>query len=230
MSFALPLYAPVTPPAPDPIPAFVRRTEHRGSRGTLPSEKHSGGVGHTTAAQHNAMLLLELMHGVVDYSAYPLGVEVRPDWGVGFTYWPAIGLDLLGGRRAVLDIVYADDHDDRQRLGFDAALKAQLDAMGVQSIQMSEPVLRGDPRLRVAREIRRACGTRFTEADVFSLIGYLAEQPGPTPLGHLRRDHDDGDQVVAMACVLGMRRRLVLQLNGASLNACSVSLPRKEAV
>lgn len=230
MSFALPLYSPVAPLAQEIIPAFVRRTEHRGTRGTLPSEKHSGGVSHTTAAQHNAMLLLELMHGVVDYSAYPFGIEVRPDWNAGFTYWPAIGLELLGGRRAVLDIVYADDHRDRLRLGFDAALKEQLDAMGVQFLQMSEPALRGDPRLGVAREIRRACGTHFTEADVFALIGYLAERPGPTPLGHLRRDHDNGDQVLAMACVLSMRRRLVLRLNDASLNACSVSLPGREVV
>lgn len=213
-----------------PQPTFVRRCQHRALRGMLPSEKLRGAAAWTVNAQRNAMLLLEIAHDVVAYRAWPLEVEVRVGRNTSLTYFPSMGLTFADGRRAVLDFIYSDDLPHRESLGFDSALGAALARLGWGLVLMRESSLRADPRLALAREIRRASGRSVNEAASFALCKHVSEKGGSTTLGNLRSEANDGDAAVTSACVLIMRRALTISIDQPSLDNCRISLPSRELV
>jgi hypothetical protein len=205
-------------------PAFVRRCAHRGLNARAPSEKLGRTVSWTTKAQGLLVNLMEVTHSVVHFQPWAHPVTIRAGWGEPFEYWPALGLTGATGRRVAIDIAYERDREDRESLGFERLLETALAAQGVQLDTMSEEALVTAPRAAVARSMARYVGVPVTGTSVARLRGVLAANGGSATLAQLRASGPNGNEIVAVACVLGMRRRLRLDVSKEGLDLSSVSL------
>ncbi len=205
-------------------PAFIRRCAHRSSAARAPSEKLGRIVAWTTRAQGFLVNLMEVTHSVVDFQPWAFPVTLRVGWGEPFEYWPALGFTGESGRRVAVDVFYEKDRDDRESVRFERLLDEALTAQGFYLTAMSEEALASAPKTAVARMMVRFAGVATTSACVARLREVLATHGGSTTLGQLRRSAADGGELVAAACVLGMRRRLRLDVSKDGLDASSVSL------
>ncbi|MDJ0390081.1 hypothetical protein QMO56_18385 [Roseomonas sp. E05] len=205
-------------------PVFVRRCAHRGLNARAPSEKLGRTVSWTTTAQGFLVNLMEVTHSVVHYQPWAHPVTIRAGWGEPFEYWPALGVTGATGRRIAIDIVYERDGKERESLGFERLLEAALASQGVQLTAMSEEALVTDPRTAVARSMARYVGVPVTEASVARLRQVLAANGGSATLAQLRASAPEDNEIVAVGCVLGMRRRLRLDVSKKGLDFSSVTL------
>ncbi|WP_338661249.1 hypothetical protein VQH23_13480 [Pararoseomonas sp. SCSIO 73927] len=192
--------------------------------GRAPSEKLGYPTTWTTPSQARLGGLLEVTHGAVSYGPWPFKVTLRAGWSQPFEYWPAMGFTTMDGSQVAIDVVHDHDMDDRIAMDFDHLLEEALDARGIRLVRMREIHLATDRKVVIARQMARYVGTSVPAEDAEQLRGLIGRHGGRMTLGQIRTSGEDGVLRMAQACVLGMRRRLLLGLDVGGLAASTVSL------
>lgn len=192
--------------------------------GRAPSEKLGCPVSWSTPSQARIAYLLEVTHGVVSYGPWPLKVTLRAGWSDPFEFWPAMGFTAIDGSRCAIDVVHDHDMDDRISMDFDRLLEDALDTCGIRLVRMREVHLATDRKVAIAKRMARYVGTSVPAEDAEQLRGLIGRHGGRMTLGGIRTSGEDGVLRMAQACVLGMRRRLCLELDAGGLEASTVGL------
>lgn len=205
-------------------PDFIRRCGRRNLMGRAPSEKLGRAVSWSTASQGRIVNLLEVTHSIVAYEPWPFKVTLRAGWNEAFEYWPAMGFTCADGSRGAIDVVHDRDLSNRVGMNFDQLLKDALTVRGVRLVLYPEISLATDRKVMVARQMSRYVGTSVPDMDADLLRQMIGGHGGRMTLGQIKVFSADGAHRMAQACVLGMRRRLRLDLDSAGLEQSTVSL------
>jgi hypothetical protein len=213
--------APVTAAIVDHVARLAEQRRFRQARGMFPSEKMRSPVSWTTLYQRDAMMLLELQHGVVDYEAWPVCVHLRVGAEL-FEYHPSLGLTMEDGRKTALDMFSERDCTLSERSTFEAVLRPALAEQGYGLIRVGEQGIRQDRCLTNAREVIRSAGWPVGEGARFGCVRRLAQSGGSATLGTLAAEDL---KLSGTARVLAMRRVLAIDLRSPSLADCVVRLP-----
>ncbi len=205
------------------IARLVAFNSYRQRRGMLASEKMRGPVFWTTDAQKNAMILFELHDAVTSYSAWPITVPLVVD-GLCYEYRPALGLTMSDGRKVAVVLVRSEDQGTARQLAFDQLLIGVLASVGFGVIFMPEDGIRNDPRLKNARAVMRSSGWAVGPAEQFQCVRLVTQFGGSATIGQLAETGPSGRELSCVACVLAMRRILLIDLRAPDLRACRVGL------
>ena len=217
-----------SPPACPEVPAFIRRSRYRSSRARATSEKLGRVLEWTTGSQGDLGNLLEVTHGVVSYGFWPRPVTVRSGWEEPQEYWPAVGLRSESGQTTFVDVVQPQDEADRARLDFKHVLADALDREGIRLLTITAVQVETDPKLRIAKEVRRYTCFPLSDDNLGSELSDLMDAGGGTvPLGALQATGPQGEHLLARACVLVMRRALRLSIHPDGLMASTAHSPRR---
>ena len=219
-----------SPPACPEAPAFIRRSKHRNSRSRATSEKLGRVLEWTTGDQGSIGTLLEVTHGVVSYGFWPRPVTVRSGWESPHKYWPAMELRTESGQTTFVDVVQPQDEAERARLDFEHVLGDALGKEGIGLLTISSIQVMADPKLRIAKEVRRYTCSPLSDDNLGSELSDLMDAGGGTvPLGTLQTAGPRGGLLVARACVLIMRRALRLSIHPEGLMTSTVHAVRPGA-
>ena len=217
-----------SPPACPEAPTFIRRSRHRNSRARATSEKLGRVLEWTTGDQGSIGTLLEVTHGVVSYGFWPRAVTVRSGWESPHEYWPAVELRTESGQTTVVDVVQPEDEADRRSMGFEGLLADALGKEGIGLLTISSIQVMADPKLPIAKEVRRYTCSPLSNDSLGSELSDLMDAAGGTvTLGALQGTGLRGERLVARACVLVMRRALRLSIHPSGLMASTVRSPRR---
>ena len=199
----------------------VERRRYRQRRGIFVSEKMGGPINWTTAGQCDALTLLEFVHEVTAVETWPEPVllDIGPS---GCAYPASIGLTYANGRRGILDLVRADDGGTPHGKALHASLARTLAADGILFMQHDPRHLRHDPRFPNALAALRSVRAPVDEADEFGFLRMLRKHGAPIKLKEL---DVRGARLADTACVLAMRRSVLIDLSAPSPGDCAVSLP-----
>lgn len=203
------------------VAAAVERRRFRQRRGIFVSEKMGGLLSWTNAGQCDALTLLEFVHEVAAVETWPEPIVL--DLGYSEYAYPAsLGLTYGNGRRAILDLVRAEDVATPHGRALHALLTEKLAGEGILFMQHDPRRLRHDPRFPNALAALRSVRAPVDEADEFRFLRMLREHGVPIKLKDLDAR---GPRLADTACVLAMRRRLSIDLSAPSPGDCAVSLP-----
>ncbi len=186
----------------------------------LPSEKMQAPALWTTGAQRDAMTLFEVHHAVRSYRAWPPDAVVQ--LSNDRAYHLPLGITLVDGRQAAVDIVRQGEERTAARRALDRLLPEVLKERGIGFVLLTEGQLFGDRRLPHAREVLRAAGWPVASEQEFTCVGLLRELGGAATLSTLRETGPSGAALVGTACVLAMRRKLRIDLTATSFDLCTV--------
>ncbi len=208
------------------LPTFIHRCRHRRASVTAPSEKLGKVVCWTTSRQGDLADVLEVAHNVVSYMPWPGPVTLQNEWGDLFDYWPAMSVGLATGAITYIDVRHRQDAEERAAFGFDLLLEEALKRKDIRLLVLGDAAVAADANLRVARQVRHFTGTsaRHGRDDRDRLMGLLRDHGGSLTLGEIRSSGPAGHDMLAMACVQVMRRRLRLVARPGGFDASVASL------
>ena len=203
------------------VAATVERRRFRQRRGIFVSEKMGGPLNWTNAGQCDALTLLEFVHEVAAVETWPEPILL--DMGLsGHAYPASLGLTYGNGRKAILDLVRSEDACTANGKALHALLAEKLAGEGILFMQHDPSGLRHDPRFPNALAALRSVRAPVDEADEFSFLRMLRKHGTPIKLKELDAR---GGRLADTACVLAMRRSLLIDLSAPSPGECAVSLP-----